>query len=156
MGFDAVAFLTGLYAPEATTVVVMATPADCTAAESTAADPDLLTTTAVVNCWIDDLRERGAVLRLVDGSACMDWPADLDTPGRRRDFELHQAIIAKLLVADHDHGVHHDGGPTCPRCGGQQFRDTTIHAGESVRRDCATCGRFIDFTVWHGRRPAVV
>lgn len=39
---------------------------------------------------------------------------------------------------------------TVCRCGSTQFRDYVIHDGKSVRRDCAICGRFIAFPVWHG------
>ena len=39
----------------------------------------------------------------------------------------------------------------CRRCGSTGWRDVPIHNGRSTRRDCAGCGRFIDFPVWHGR-----
>jgi TubC N-terminal docking domain len=38
----------------------------------------------------------------------------------------------------------------CDRCGSTKWRDVSIHARESIRRDCAKCGRFIDFPRWHG------
>ena len=37
------------------------------------------------------------------------------------------------------------------RCGSEKFVDVKIHGGESVRRDCARCGRFFGFPVWCGR-----
>ncbi len=40
--------------------------------------------------------------------------------------------------------------PVC-RCGSTTWRDFPIHGGQSVRRDCERCGRFIDFPIWHGR-----
>jgi hypothetical protein len=39
----------------------------------------------------------------------------------------------------------------CPRCRSTGFLDVPIHNGQSVRRDCARCGRFIVFVVWYGR-----
>ena len=39
--------------------------------------------------------------------------------------------------------------PVC-RCGSPRYRDTPIHTGQSARRDCAGCGRFLDFPVWYG------
>jgi hypothetical protein len=42
-------------------------------------------------------------------------------------------------------------GPVCrlhPQAG---VVDVPIHRGQSMRRDCATCGRFIAFTLWYGR-----
>lgn len=40
--------------------------------------------------------------------------------------------------------------PVC-RCGSTVWRDVPIHGGQSIRRDCARCSRFVGFTVWHGR-----
>ncbi|HUY88705.1 MAG TPA: hypothetical protein VMV10_08220 [Pirellulales bacterium] len=36
------------------------------------------------------------------------------------------------------------------RCGATTWRDVPIHGGRSIRRDCARCGRFIDFPIWYG------
>ncbi len=40
--------------------------------------------------------------------------------------------------------------PMC-RCGSTTWRDVPIHGGQSVRRDCARCRRFIEFPVWYGK-----
>jgi hypothetical protein len=39
----------------------------------------------------------------------------------------------------------------CRRCGNRTTYLAILHAGESLRRDCAKCGRFIDFPSWHNR-----
>ena len=39
---------------------------------------------------------------------------------------------------------------SCARCGSSEFRDVPIHGGRSMRRDCARCQRFVEFTVWCG------
>jgi hypothetical protein len=39
----------------------------------------------------------------------------------------------------------------CRRCGSPEYIDVPIHNGQSVRRDCARCGRFIAFVLWYGR-----
>jgi hypothetical protein len=39
--------------------------------------------------------------------------------------------------------------PIC-RCGSTTWVDVPIHYGQSARRDCAACGRFIDFSRWYG------
>lgn len=39
--------------------------------------------------------------------------------------------------------------PVC-RCGSTTSRDVPIHGGESIRRDCGRCGRFLDFPIWYG------
>ena len=40
--------------------------------------------------------------------------------------------------------------PVC-RCGSTTWRDVPIHGGQSVRRDCGRCERFLDFPVWYGK-----
>jgi hypothetical protein len=42
------------------------------------------------------------------------------------------------------------GVPQCENCGSQHYRDVPIHGGKSTRRDCAGCGKFIEFSVWYG------
>jgi hypothetical protein len=37
------------------------------------------------------------------------------------------------------------------RCGSTTSRDVLIHDGQSVRRDCGRCGKFIEFPVWYGK-----
>jgi hypothetical protein len=37
------------------------------------------------------------------------------------------------------------------RCGGTTWRDVPIHGGQSIRRDCGGCGRFLDFPLWYGK-----
>ncbi len=39
----------------------------------------------------------------------------------------------------------------CRRCGNRKTYLAILHAGESLRRDCAKCGRFYDFPSWHNR-----
>ena len=40
--------------------------------------------------------------------------------------------------------------PVACRCGSAAFDDVPIHGGCSTRRDCAQCGRFIDYVKWYG------
>ena len=37
------------------------------------------------------------------------------------------------------------------RCGSTDWRDVPIHDGQSIRRECGRCRRFIDFSVWYGK-----
>jgi len=37
----------------------------------------------------------------------------------------------------------------CP-CGSGTTVEIAIHGGQSTRRDCGRCGRFVDFAVWYG------
>jgi len=36
----------------------------------------------------------------------------------------------------------------CERCGSTEFTDVPIHDGNSLRRDCAVCGRTAGFPKW--------
>jgi len=36
------------------------------------------------------------------------------------------------------------------RCGSTTWQDFPIHGGQSVRRDCGRCGRFVCFATWYG------
>jgi len=38
----------------------------------------------------------------------------------------------------------------CRRCRSTAVRDVPIHNGQSVRRDCAVCARFVGFMLWSG------
>lgn len=40
-------------------------------------------------------------------------------------------------------------GDECRYCGSEQTFLAIIHDGESLRRDCAGCGRFIEFPAWY-------
>ena len=42
------------------------------------------------------------------------------------------------------------------RCGSMRWRDVPIHEGQSVRRDCRSCGRFLGFPVWYGKELHLV
>jgi len=41
--------------------------------------------------------------------------------------------------------------PICP-CGSTRYVDTPIHNGQSLRRNCLQCGRFLGFPVWYEQR----
>ncbi len=46
----------------------------------------------------------------------------------------------------------------CLHCGPTNYRDVPLahppHNGQSTRRDCSRCGRFIDFVRWYGTEPS--
>ena len=42
------------------------------------------------------------------------------------------------------------GFDRCDRCRSPETVDREIHGGDSIRQDCAVCGRFRKFTRWHG------
>ena len=60
-----------------------------------------------------------------------------DRPAVIGDTSPNPAMTAEAAVA------------AC-RCGATAWRDVPIHGGQSIRRDCGGCGRFIDFPIWYG------
>ncbi len=48
-----------------------------------------------------------------------------------------------------------DGG-SCPRCGSVRSHLVPVHGGESLRRDCSGCGRFLGNPVWRHAAAADV
>lgn len=44
-----------------------------------------------------------------------------------------------------------EGTGTVCKCGSTSWRDVPIHDGQSTRRDCGRCGRFLDFPIWYGK-----
>jgi hypothetical protein len=63
-----------------------------------------------------------------------------------RSRRLDEALAAPLTAQE---GETKPTKPIC-RCGSTTWRDVPIHGGQSVRRDCRRCGRFVDFPVWYG------
>jgi hypothetical protein len=101
-----------------------------------------------------------------DGGLTIDAPEDALTPDLLGGLKAHKAEVLEhlatlntaeavgifphgLLVTANRGETHNGGEPTC-RCGSTTWRDVPIHGGESVRRDCGRCGRFLDFPVWYG------
>ena len=60
-------------------------------------------------------------------------------------FQAFDRVPTKAVEAVKDSNV-----PQCGRCHSTEYRDTPIHDGQSVRRDCAECGRTDSFPVWNG------
>jgi hypothetical protein len=89
-----------------------------------------------------------------DGGLTIDAPQDVLTPELLDQLRIHKG---ELLAHLQPHGrletrrtvrATHTK-PVC-RCGSTTWLDVAIHDGRSNRRDCARCGRFIDFSRWYG------
>jgi hypothetical protein len=115
-------------------------------------------TELLTECGISGIR-----LLLTDGGRLkIDAPKDALTPDLLARVKVYKAELLTMLLPiskagtpDIDRSSYEpfkNSNPSKPvcRCGGTIWRDVPIHEGRSVRRDCAHCGRFIEFTIWYG------
>ena len=82
-------------------------------------------------------------------------PLEQLTPSDLENLREHKATILRLLRSE---GIVYENRfadprpwTTCDRCGSTDHRDIPIHNGQSARRDCAQCNRFLGWPRWHGR-----
>ena len=88
----------------------------------------------------------------------IDAPQDTLTPDLLGRLKTHKAELLALLrpmpevVKANPKEIAQAKAvkPVC-RCGSTTWRDVPIHGGQSIRRDCGRCGRFLDFPIWHGK-----
>lgn len=97
-----------------------------------------------------------------DGGLTIDAPQDALTPDLLDRLKAHKAELLTLLLRasgfDIDSAPDAEPAPTAQenpaapvcRCGSTTWRDVPIHDGQSIRRDCGRCGRFINFPIWYG------
>jgi hypothetical protein len=85
------------------------------------------------------------------------WPAvgeprcqKCDPPTAARRLLRHAQTIRIRLGMEARQPRAVPAEPHCPKCLATEFRDLPIHGGQSVRRDCAMCGRFVAFPIWCG------
>lgn len=71
-------------------------------------------------------------------------PNGIDPPSRVLGWRSRPA---KLLDPDRLLRVR----TQCDLCGSSTFVETPIHNGESLRRDCSKCTRFLGWPMWFGR-----
>jgi hypothetical protein len=55
-------------------------------------------------------------------------------------LEAHKSGLLAILAGPLE--------PAVCRCGCDRYRDVVIHSGQSIRRDCSRCGRFLEFPKW--------
>jgi len=92
-----------------------------------------------------------------NGGLTIDAPQAALAPDTVARLKAHKAELLALLrpaPAVQDQPLPTMKPTTKPicRCGSAAWRDVPIHSGQSVRRDCGRCGRFLDFSclVWEG------
>jgi len=74
------------------------------------------------------------------------YPRSLVTPALADRLKAHKCGLLAMLQSE---SVESPAKAVC-RCGSTHCRDVLIHNGESVRRDCGRCGKFLGFPVWYG------
>jgi len=85
----------------------------------------------------------GIVLVADGDNLIVRGPREDLTPVRLAELAARKAEILAWLA-------DRSAAAVC-RCGSTAGRDFPIHGGRSTRRDCARCGRFLDFPRWHER-----
>ena len=94
-----------------------------------------------------------------DGGLTIDAPQTDLTPDMVARLKTHKDELLALLRSPPNVSptkpVAAQNAPAKPttsvcRCGSTTWQDVPIHDGQSVRRDCSRCGRFINFPVWYG------
>lgn len=95
-----------------------------------------------------------------DGERLRYRPQSALTPDLLYRLKAHKAELLAMLRPAPE-AVPTLPVPTCEapakptkavcRCGGTTWRDLPIHGGQSVRRDCGRCRRFMEFAIWYGK-----
>jgi hypothetical protein len=111
-----------------------------------------------------DCEAHGIRLALAgDGGLTIDAPQDALTPDLLELLKAHKVELLTILRTRQDFDVDDapDAEPalavqaepakTACRCGSTTWRDVPIHDGQSIRRDCGRCGRYIGFPIWYGK-----
>ncbi len=93
-----------------------------------------------------ECQARGIRLNVTrDGGVTIDAPKDALSLELLERVRAHKAELIEQIATKASAAAR----PVC-RCGSTKWREAAIHDGQSTRRDCAGCGRFIDFSSWHG------
>ncbi len=105
-----------------------------------------------------DLGRLGIRLQ-TDGCRLRYFPRSALTPDLLDRLKAHKVDLLRLLRQESEQPQASPMAdevwatfpkPVC-RCGSLTWRDIRIHDGQSVRRDCGSCERFLEFTVWYGK-----
>ena len=110
-----------------------------------------------------DLERRGIRLD-ADGERLLFHPRSALTPDLLDRLKAHKAELLTLILRGSIFDIDSapDAGPapnidhatatkTMCRCGSTTWCDVPIHDGQSKRRDCGRCRRFIEFPIWYGK-----
>jgi hypothetical protein len=92
----------------------------------------------------------GIRLTLVgDDRLSIDAPQAAFTPDLLARLKANKADLLAMLRPAPTYEAPAKPAKAVCRCGGTTWRDVTIHGGQSIRRDCGRCGRFLNFPLWY-------
>ncbi len=90
-----------------------------------------------------------------DGTRLGVQPAGSLSPDVRASVIDHKAALLAMLRGEALPMANPFADPRprtkCDRCGSDQCNDVPIHDGQSLRRDCGRCGRFLGWPRWRGK-----
>ena len=117
-------------------------------------DPPSALADLLTDCDGHDIR----LALAADGNLEIDAPPDTLSPELLSRLKAYKADLLAMLgpapevdpapLVATEIEVAAPKIPIC-RCGSTTWRDVPIHGGQSVRRDCGGCGRFVDFPNWY-------
>lgn len=108
---------------------------------------DLTLTDLLAECDAQGIR----LIPAGPGGLTVDAPQDVLTPELIERLRTHKTdLIAHLRPKAPGRAMPTARAKPICRCGSTTWLDVAIHDGQSTRRDCAGCGRFIDFSRWYG------
>ncbi len=93
-----------------------------------------------------------AALDLLEGDP--EFPPEMLVCCRRASARWESELPAGDCVNEPTEGEIDRDAPQCDRCGSIDYRDISIHNGQSARRDCGRCHRFLGWAKWYGRSGA--
>ena len=103
---------------------------------------------------LSDLVSRGIELRVRGDNLCFR-PAERLNSADIESIRRHKVPLLRLLRAEGAVYRNPAADPrphlTCDRCEATDYRETPIHDGQSLRRDCARCHRFLGWPCWYGQ-----
>jgi hypothetical protein len=92
-----------------------------------------------ITSLIQELSQAGVAMRVDARNRLLAMaPKGVMTTSLKAIIAEHKACIASTIQLS-----------ICQKCGSEEFIDVAIHGGNSVRRDCAKCGRTMGFPVWN-------
>lgn len=102
---------------------------------------------------VADLTARGVTIVATSGRLRFH-PMSLITSDDLHQLQLNKQAILNYVQSDENERMNPFARITpssrCDLCSSPEFLEVSIHDGESLRRECARCGRFMGWPLWYG------